>query len=99
MKDRKIYVPGVPVEVSVIVSDAAKSTGAQSMAHPVVLAIQFRGAVVVLFVGEEPTARAMSIEQARNFQKQIRAVHQAIGDDVKIERMEKDFLEREPDGQ
>lgn len=79
---RKIRVPGKATKMSVVISDAMKR---------VVVAVPHAGEVVMVFIGEQPAAHIMSVEEAEEFRVELRKVHQAIYDDVEIEQMEKMF--------
>ncbi|MFM8798720.1 MAG: hypothetical protein ACKODT_07170 [Fluviibacter sp.] len=57
----------------------------------VVVAVPHYGEVIVVFIGQEPTARAMTEEEALRFKADLKAVHEAARDDVTIARMEKEF--------
>lgn len=79
---RKIVVPGISLDVSVLLTDVAKNA---------VLAISYNGDVIVVFSDRQGnfSARAMTTDQARHFSNQLLAAHQAISDDDKIAQMEK----------
>jgi hypothetical protein len=78
---RKIIVPGVPIDLDIILQDAT---------HNAVVAIPHRGEFVVVFwSGErEPSARSMSEAQVGKFTQDVRAAHQAIKDDEAIKELE-----------
>lgn len=84
MTPRKIYVPGVALEVTCLVQDSPGKS---------VISVAHRGEVVVVFLSpnEDPTARAMSTQQADKFASDINAVYQAVRDDAAIKEMEKEF--------
>jgi hypothetical protein len=85
---RRIFVPGKPLGVNVIVSDALRS---------VVLAVPHEGEVIVVFVGSDPRARAMTPAEAKKFKHDLKWIHQAIVDDEKIAQMELEFKKESPD--
>jgi hypothetical protein len=81
---RKIFVPGVPLEVSEVAGDITKTA---------VIAIPHGERVVMVLYNRNgaPTAWSMTQVEADRFAAAVREAHQAIEDDAKIAELEKDF--------
>lgn len=82
--NRKVYVPGISLEVQTIIVDKQKNS---------VIAVAHDGKVIVVFFSRQhgPSARVMTEDQARKFGKELLEAHQAINDDALIAQMEKEF--------
>ena len=81
---RKVFMPGVPLDAGDILGDLSPNT---------IFAIPHQDEFVVVFIGSDRriSARAMNRNQLDGFSKEVIRVHQAIRDDEKIERLEKEF--------
>ena len=84
MNRRRVQVPGEPLDVTVILTDAAKNR---------VLAIHRNGDVFVLFTSMtgEPTARVMGVAEFKVFSAEVIGAYEALTDDAKIRELEKEF--------
>lgn len=84
--NRKIVVPGVALNYTTIITDAANNA---------VIAIPHSGEVIVVFFSKDKgkSVRVMTTQQADKFSKDLIRAHQAINDDAKIAQMEKEFGE------
>ena len=84
MNRRRVQVPGEPLDVAVILTDAAKNR---------VLAVHKDGKVIVVFTSMtgEPTARAMGSAEFKIFASEVIGAYEALTDDVKIRELEKEF--------
>ena len=81
---RKVFMPGVPLDAGDILGNLSPNT---------IFAIPHQEEFVVVFIGSDRriSARAMNRNQLDGFSKEVIRVHQAIRDDEKIERLEKEF--------
>ena len=81
---RKVFMPGVPLDAGDILGDLSPNT---------IFAIPHQDEFVVVFISSDRriSARAMNRNQLDGFSKEVIRVHQAIRDDEKIERLEKEF--------
>lgn len=84
--NRKVLVPGEPLEVSRILEDITKNS---------VIYIPHAGRVVLLFVGRSslPSAWSMTYDEAAKFSIDVRSAYQAITDDAHIAMLEKEFTD------
>lgn len=88
-KNRRVEVPGVSLNVSVVV-------GGKNVRNAVV-AIHHANLVVMVFYDNGgdglPAACSMTVEQAKRFTNEVRETYQAIADDAKIDQLEREFGE------
>ncbi len=85
-KNRRIVVPGNSLEVSYVVGGKRAKNG--------VLAIAHADRIVMIFYDNEdglPAACSMTVEQAKQFTREVRETYQAIADDAKIAQLEREF--------
>lgn len=84
MTRRKVQVQGTPLEVARVVGEGLKNS---------IIAIPHEGKIVMIFMSDNnvPTAWSMTKEEAGNFSVDVKAAHQALEDDAKIARLEKEF--------
>lgn len=83
MNKRKITVPGTTLEIRNILKTN----------NTAIMACMHKDEMIMIFFAPDftPSARAMSLGQARQFIKDVTEAHQAITDDEKIAEMEKEF--------
>lgn len=82
--NRKVMVPGQPLDVSRILEDVTKNA---------VIYIPHEGKVILVFLSPTslPSAWSMTYDQAAQFSIDVRQAYQAIVDDTKIAQMEREF--------
>lgn len=82
--NRKVMVPGEPLQVSQVLEDITKNT---------VFYIAHRERVILLFLSRSspPSAWSMTFDEATKFSADVREAYQAITDDAKIALLEKEF--------